>query len=76
MGMQNGVISFSSAREAMASPLAKRIFGIDGVTGVFFGADFITVTKKVWAAERTGLSVLLDVPCHNSGGKKPCTCNL
>jgi len=43
-------MSFSSAREAMASPLAKRIFSIDGVTGVFFGADFITVTKRVCIA--------------------------
>ena len=31
----------------MSSPLAKRLFAIDGVTGVFFGAEFITVTKKV-----------------------------
>ncbi len=27
------------------SPLASRLFRIDGVTGVFFGSDFITVTK-------------------------------
>ena len=30
---------------AAQSPLAERLFGIDGVTGVFFGADFISVTK-------------------------------
>ncbi len=30
----------------MASPLAKRLFRIDGVTGVFFGSDFVTVTKR------------------------------
>jgi Fe-S cluster biogenesis protein NfuA len=30
----------------MASPLAKRLFLIDGVTQVFFGADFVTVTKS------------------------------
>ena len=30
----------------MTSPLAKRIFHIDGVTSVFFGSDFITVTKS------------------------------
>jgi Fe-S cluster biogenesis protein NfuA len=29
--------------------LAERLFGIEGVSGVFFGSDFITVTK---AAER------------------------
>ena len=30
----------------MASPLAKRLFSLDGVSQVFFGADFVTVTKK------------------------------
>jgi Fe-S cluster biogenesis protein NfuA len=30
----------------MASPLAKRIFAIDGVTNVFFGIDFVTVSIK------------------------------
>ena len=30
----------------MASPLARKLFGIDGVTLVFFGADFVTVTKS------------------------------
>lgn len=29
----------------MASPLAKRLFAVDGVAGVFFGSDFVTVTK-------------------------------
>ncbi|MEI5679168.1 MULTISPECIES: NifU family protein [unclassified Mesorhizobium] len=32
-----------AAREA--SPLAGRLFDIPGVTGVFFGYDFVTVTK-------------------------------
>ena len=29
----------------MASPLAKRLFAIEGVTNVLFGIDFVTVTK-------------------------------
>lgn len=41
--MQSGSAEFRNAREAMASPLAKRLFGIDGVTGAFFGSDFVTV---------------------------------
>ncbi|XP_076931719.1 nifU-like protein 4, mitochondrial [Bidens hawaiensis] len=28
------------------SPLAKALYGIDGITRVFFGSDFITVTKS------------------------------
>ena len=41
-----GSKNFASARGAMASPLAKRLFNIDGVTNVFFGLDFVTVTKS------------------------------
>lgn len=44
--LQNGSQEFNNARAAMASPLANKLFGIDGVTAVFFGSDFITVTKK------------------------------
>jgi Fe-S cluster biogenesis protein NfuA len=39
-------MNFSNARESMRSPLAKKLFQIDGVTGVFFGKDFVTVTKS------------------------------
>ena len=41
-------VNFSNAREALErkSPLATRLFQIDGVTGVFFGRDFVTVTKS------------------------------
>ncbi len=30
---------------AARSPLAERLFAVPGVTGVFYGADFVTVTK-------------------------------
>ena len=52
IALQSGSKSFDSAREGMVSPLAKRLFNIDGVTGVFFGSDFVTVTKSedyVWS---------------------------
>ncbi len=35
-----------SAEDAAASPLAARLFEVPGVTGVFFGSDFIAVTKS------------------------------
>ncbi|KAJ2726431.1 hypothetical protein GGI07_000569 [Coemansia sp. Benny D115] len=38
-------IEFTSAREGLKSPLATRLFAIDGVVGVMFGADFVTVRK-------------------------------
>jgi Fe-S cluster biogenesis protein NfuA len=40
-----GTADFPSAEAAGGSPLAQRIFGVEGVTGVFFGTDFVTVTK-------------------------------
>lgn len=41
-----GTHEFSNAREGMKSPLAKKLFTVDGVASVFFGSDFITVSKK------------------------------
>ena len=40
-----GTADFPSAEAAAKSPLAKRIFAVPGVTAVFFGSDFVTVTK-------------------------------
>ena len=40
-----GTADFPSAESAGKSPLAGRIFAITGVTGVFLGNDFVTVTK-------------------------------
>lgn len=40
-----GTADFPSAEAAEASPLARRVFAVDGVAGVFFGTDFVTVTK-------------------------------
>ncbi len=44
--LESGTADFRSAEDAEESPLAERLFGIRGVTGVFFGYDFITVTKE------------------------------
>jgi len=43
--MRTGSADFPSAEGSEASPLASRIFQVDGVTGVFLGPDFVTVTK-------------------------------
>ena len=40
-----GTADFPTTEAASASPLAQRIFAAGGVTGVFFGIDFVTVTK-------------------------------
>lgn len=41
-----GSYDFASAEEADASPLAKRLFQVDGITGVFLGGDFISISKS------------------------------
>ena len=43
--LETGTADFPSVEAASASPLAGRIFAVDGVTAVFFGTDFVTVTK-------------------------------
>ena len=43
--MEAGTLDIRDASAAANSPLAQRLFAVDGVTGVFYGADFISVTK-------------------------------
>ena len=43
--MNNGSANFPTRQDAARSPLATRLYEIDGVAGVFLGADFISVTK-------------------------------
>ena len=43
--LESGTLDFPTGSSAYCSPLAKLLFRIDGVKGVFFGPDFITVTK-------------------------------
>jgi Fe-S cluster biogenesis protein NfuA len=43
--LEMGTADFPSSDTAGKSPLAQRIFAVDGVTGVFLGNDFVTVTK-------------------------------
>lgn len=43
--MGSGTADYTAADAAADSPLAQRLFAIDGVTGVFLGGDFVTVTK-------------------------------
>jgi len=40
-----GSVDFRTAEEAQGSPLAQRLFAIGGVSEVFLGDDFISVTK-------------------------------
>src|ERR1700675_398725 len=44
--LEGATLDLREAEQAAQSPLAERLFGIAGVSGVFFGSDFITVTKN------------------------------
>lgn len=43
--MDTGTVDFATREAAARSPLASRLYDVNGVDGVFFGGDFITVTK-------------------------------
>jgi len=44
--LESGTADFTNPADAgTRSPLAARLFGVDGVAAVFFGRDFITITK-------------------------------
>jgi len=44
--LEAGTADFPNLEAAAKSPLARRVFDVTGVTGVFFGTDFVTVTKS------------------------------
>jgi Fe-S cluster biogenesis protein NfuA len=44
--LEAGTADFPSAESASGSPLAQRLFAVNGVTAVFFGNNFVTVTKE------------------------------
>lgn len=52
--LETGTKQFASKDEGAVSPLAQALFGIDGVSALFFGSDFLTVRRdpessKIWA---------------------------
>jgi Fe-S cluster biogenesis protein NfuA len=62
--MDTGTRDFASPEEAEASPLARALFDLGDVTGVFFGRDFISVTAAPgveWRGLKPDvLAILLD----------------
>ncbi|KAK0478129.1 hypothetical protein IW261DRAFT_1482060 [Armillaria novae-zelandiae] len=55
--MGEGTAEFLDTRSALPSPLAIRLMGIEGVAAVFYGPDFVTVSKdseNTWAFFSSG----------------------
>lgn len=44
--LPGGTRDYRSEEEAKESPLAQRLFGINHVSGVFLGHDFVTITRS------------------------------
>jgi Fe-S cluster biogenesis protein NfuA len=44
--LENGTLDMPTREAAIKSPLAQRLFDIPNVCGVFFGSDFISITKS------------------------------
>lgn len=43
--MGDGTAEFLDTKTALSSPLALRLMGIEGIVAVFYGPDFVTVSK-------------------------------
>ncbi len=68
--MEKGTLDFANADAAQSSPLARRLFAVEGVERVFFGADFVTVTKaadKDWQMLKP--SILGGIMEHYTSGE-------
>ena len=67
--MSQGTADFGDMNATKPSPLARRIFQIDGVTNVFLGADFVAVTKAAsfdWFALKP--AILAGIMEHYASG--------
>jgi Fe-S cluster biogenesis protein NfuA len=69
--MADGVREFVTAEEAAASPLAEALFDVEGVSRVFFGPDFLTVTKGSDEVDWRNIqaSILASIMDHYASGE-------
>ena len=69
--MSSGTANFTSADAAgRRSPLAGRLFALPQVTGVFLGADFVTVTKSgVGDWQQLKPAILAEIMEHFTSGR-------
>ncbi|MEM7663511.1 MAG: NifU family protein [Pseudomonadota bacterium] len=65
----NGPFDYPNTEAATASPLARALFGLEGITRVFLGSDFISIAKEPqieWVQLRP--SVLAAIMDHYTAG--------
>ena len=66
--LDSGTMEFPSRETAHRSPLAARLFEVPGVTGVFFGSDFVTVTKTAGDWQQLKPAILGAIMEHYMSG--------
>jgi len=66
--LPHGTLEMRDKTEAAKSPLATRLFDIEGVTGVFFGSDFIAVTSPDGDWQRLKPVILGAIMSHYMNG--------
>jgi Fe-S cluster biogenesis protein NfuA len=66
--LASGTLDMRDRKAAAQSPLAERLFDIPGVSGVFFGADFIAVTKSSGEWQQLKPAILGSIMEHFMSG--------
>src|SRR6202046_1195450 len=77
--LAGSTLDLRDAEQADSPPLPERRFGIAGISGVFFGSDFITVTKNTGEWQQLKPMILGAImehfmsgaPLLNAGGAAP-----
>ena len=69
--LNEGTLHFDTKSEATPSPLALALFDMEGVKHVFFGADFISITKQAEREWHTLKPGLLGIIMEHFVAKRP-----
>lgn len=67
--LADGAMEITDPDSAGVSPLARALFSIDGVTGVMFGHDFISVTKRAGEWQHLKPAILGAIMEHYVSGQ-------
>jgi len=66
--LASGTLDMRDKEAAAQSPLAERLFAVAGVSGVFFGSDFIAVTKTAGEWQQLKPAILGAIMEHFMSG--------
>src|SRR5512139_4058462 len=66
--LETGTLDMQNKDAAAQSPLAQRLFDIPNVGGVFFGSDFISITKTAGDWQQLKPAILGAIMAHFMSG--------